>query len=100
MGSTKVAHLRPLIERGFDLAGTPIAKLPPAEEASVCQDQQRQGPGRQRVQPEAGGQGGDGRRRVGAGQEKNGRQEKSQQPGVGGSEIPGMRGYERKRLIQ
>jgi D-alanyl-D-alanine carboxypeptidase (penicillin-binding protein 5/6) len=33
MGSTKKwADLRPLIERGFELAGTPIAKLPPAEE--------------------------------------------------------------------
>ena len=33
MGSTKKwADLRPLIEKGFELAGTPIAKLPPAEE--------------------------------------------------------------------
>ena len=33
MGSTKKwADLRPLIERGFELAGAPIAKLPPAEE--------------------------------------------------------------------
>ena len=33
MGSTKKwADLRPLIEKGFELAGAPIAKLPPAEE--------------------------------------------------------------------
>ena len=33
MGSTKKwADLRPLIEKGFELDGTPIAKLPPAEE--------------------------------------------------------------------
>ncbi|OGR26552.1 MAG: hypothetical protein A2139_01620 [Desulfobacca sp. RBG_16_60_12] len=33
MGSTKKwADLRPLIGKGFELAGTPIAKLPPAEE--------------------------------------------------------------------
>ena len=33
MGSTKKwADLRPLIEKGFELEGTPIAKLPPAEE--------------------------------------------------------------------
>ena len=33
MGSTKKwADLRPLIEKGFELAGTPIAKMPPAEE--------------------------------------------------------------------
>ncbi|MCX5892205.1 MAG: hypothetical protein NTW80_04405 [Deltaproteobacteria bacterium] len=33
MGSTKKwADLRPLIERGFELEGAPIAKLPPAEE--------------------------------------------------------------------
>ena len=33
MGSTgKWADLRPLIEKGFELAGTPIAKMPPAEE--------------------------------------------------------------------
>jgi len=33
LGSTKKwADLRPLIEKGFDLAGAPIAKLPPAEE--------------------------------------------------------------------
>jgi D-alanyl-D-alanine carboxypeptidase (penicillin-binding protein 5/6) len=33
MGSKKKwADLRPLIEKGFELAGTPIAKLPPAEE--------------------------------------------------------------------
>jgi D-alanyl-D-alanine carboxypeptidase (penicillin-binding protein 5/6) len=33
MGSTKKwADLRPLIEKGFELTGTPIAKLPPAEE--------------------------------------------------------------------
>ena len=33
MGSTKKwADLRPLIEKGFELEGAPIAKLPPAEE--------------------------------------------------------------------
>ncbi len=33
MGSTKKwADLRPLIEKGFELEGSPIAKLPPAEE--------------------------------------------------------------------
>lgn len=33
MGSTKKwADLRPLIEKGFELEGTPIAKMPPAEE--------------------------------------------------------------------
>jgi D-alanyl-D-alanine carboxypeptidase (penicillin-binding protein 5/6) len=33
MGSSKKwADLRPLIEKGFELEGTPIAKLPPAEE--------------------------------------------------------------------
>ena len=32
MAAKKWADLRPLIERGFELAGTPIAKLPPAEE--------------------------------------------------------------------
>ena len=33
MGSTKKwADLRPLIEKGFELAGAPIAKLPPDEE--------------------------------------------------------------------
>jgi serine-type D-Ala-D-Ala carboxypeptidase (penicillin-binding protein 5/6) len=33
MGSTKKwADLRPLIEKGFELAGAPIAKMPPAEE--------------------------------------------------------------------
>jgi len=36
MGSSKKwADLRPLIEKGFELEGTPIAKLPPAEEKLV-----------------------------------------------------------------
>jgi D-alanyl-D-alanine carboxypeptidase len=38
MGSSKKwADLRPLIEKGFELEGTPIAKLPPAEE-KLCFD--------------------------------------------------------------
>ena len=77
MGSTKKwADLRPLIEKGFELAGDAHRQAAPGgREALVCQGRQRQGPGRQ-IQPQAAGQGGDGLRRVGPGQEKIGRQEK------------------------
>ena len=61
MGSTKKwADLRPLIEKGFELEGTPIAKLPPAEERTLF----RQAPRKKGRGPEGEtgpGQGGDGR---------------------------------------
>jgi D-alanyl-D-alanine carboxypeptidase len=100
MGSTKKwADLRPLIERGFELAGTPIAKLPPAEEklwfAKASNGRARVG----QIQPQAAGQGGDGRRRVSPGQEKTGHQETIQEQRSIVHSCWGIRGYGRKRLV-
>ena len=91
MGSTKKwADLRPLIEKGFELEGTPIAKLPPAEEklwfakggngkARVAKRSSR----KRRAKVVMGSAG------VGPDQEKIGRQEKIQQPARNSPEMPG-----------
>ena len=90
MGSTKKwADLRPLIERGFELAGTPIAKLPPAEEklwfakASNGRARVAKSSRKRRAKVVMGARG------VGADQEKIGRQEKIQRTARNSAEMPG-----------
>ena len=69
MGSIKNwADLRPLIEKGFELEGAPIAELPPAEEKTLFRPRTSKPPGPRIV---------DGLRRMRPGQEKGRQQEKS-----------------------